>query len=188
MSVETLNLSSPEPLDPSAPSPFDLTPLHLPEQFYWVRTAPPFLAGMPLPSRNTPWDRLHGIGFRHVACLCSNRPVYDPSPLRWLVTVELCDLDEQSLPDHPPEEERAIRIISRAIVGWLEKGEGVIVHCAGGRGRTGTVLGCVLREIGHEASEIVAFLDAVHKRRGKSGWPESDWQREAVERWEAPSK
>jgi hypothetical protein len=38
-----------------------------------------------------------------------------------------------------------------------------------------------LREIGHEASEIVTFLDAVHKLRGKQGWPESEWQQRVVE-------
>jgi len=182
MSAEILNLPAPEPLDPSAPSPFDLTPLRLPEQFYWVRTVPPLLAGMQLPPRDTPWERLYTIGFRHVVCLCSDRPVYDPTPLQRLVTVELCDLDEQSLPEDPAEEEGTIRNISQAIVACLQKGEGVIVHCAGGRGRTGTVLGCALREIGHEASEIVTFLDAVHKRRGKPGWPEAEWQREVVER------
>ena len=182
MSIEVLNMFAPEPLDPSAPSPFDLTPLRLPEQFYWVRSVPPLLAGMQLPPRDTPWEHLYTIGFRHVVCLCSDRPVYDPSPLQRLVTVELCDLAEQPLPEDPQEEERAIRIISQTIVTCLHNGEGVIVHCAGGRGRTGTVLGSVLREIGHEASEIVAFLDAVHKNRGKLGWPEAEWQRELVEK------
>jgi len=79
-------------------------------------------------------------------------------------------------------DERAIRLVACAIVGCLQQGEGVIVHCAGGRGRTGTVLGCVLRELGHPADEIVAFLDGIHKRRGKPGWPEAAWQREVVER------
>jgi hypothetical protein len=160
----------------------DLIGLRVPDQFYWVRSVPPLLAGMSLPPRDTPWAALHQMGFRHVVCLCSDRPLYDPVPLQWLVTVELCDLDERSLPEDPEEEERAIRIISRAVVGCLEKDEGVIVHCAGGRGRTGTVLGCVLREMGHQTSEIVTFLDAVHKQRGKSGWPESEWQTDVVKR------
>ncbi len=180
MSVDIPNLPSPVLLDSSAPSPFDLTPLRLPEDFYWVRTLPPFLAGMQLPPRCTPWEQLLEIGFRHVVCLCSDHPVYEPAPLQWLVTVELCDLAEQPLPEDPASEERAIRIISTAIVARLRKGEGVIVHCAGGRGRTGTVLGCVLRELGHPVDEIVAYLDAVHKSRGKPGWPEAEWQQSVV--------
>jgi len=178
----------PEPLDPRVDPLFDLPGLAVPDQFYSVATTPAPLAGMTLPPRETPWASLHGIGFRHVACLCSDRPLYDPTPLDWLVTVELCDLVEQPLPEDPVTEERAIRLIASAIVGCLQQGEGVIVHCAGGRGRTGTVLGCVLRGLGHPADEIVAFLDGIHKRRGKPGWPEAAWQREVVERFEVSTK
>ncbi len=49
-----------------------------------------------------------------------------------------------------------------------------MVHCHGGTGRTGTVLGCVLRELGVQAAEVIDFLDRVHKARGKPGWPESN--------------
>jgi protein-tyrosine phosphatase len=58
-----------------------------------------------------------------------------------------------------------------------------VVHCVGGRGRTGTVLGCVLRELGHSPGEVVDFLDRVHKARGKAGWPESPWQGQLVRDW-----
>jgi protein-tyrosine phosphatase len=137
---------------------------------------------MTLPPRNTPWDRLYELGFRHVACLCSERPLYDPTPLEWLVTAELCDLAEVPLPEDPVAEERAIRLISRAVQAKLSAGEGVIVHCAGGRGRTGTVLGCAMRGLGYPADEVVRFLDEVHRFRGKPGWPEAPWQQEVVER------
>ncbi len=62
-----------------------------------------------------------------------------------------------------------------------------MVHCHGGTGRTGTVLGCVLRELGVQAAEVIDFLDRVHKARGKPGWPESSWQRELVEHWKTCS-
>lgn len=42
------------------------------------------------------------------------------------------------------------------------------------------MLGCVLRIPGYSANEVVGFLDAVHKLRGKAGWTEADWQREVV--------
>lgn len=172
-----------ESLDPSLQLAIPFLGLDVPRQFYRVIQSPAPLAGMTLPPSDTPWDRLHEFGFRHVvACLCSDRPVYDPSPLEWLVTVELCDLAEVPLPEDPVAEERANRIISRAILARLNAGEGVIVHCAGGRGRTGTVLGCVLRGLGYSATEVAAFLGAVHRIRGKGGWPEADWQREVVER------
>lgn len=177
-----LDPTPPEPLDPDLQSAFPLPGIEVPRQFYWANTSPAPLAGMELPRGAMPWEQLHVAGFRKVACLCSERPLYDPSPLQWLVALELCDLVEQPLPEDPVAEEKAIRLIARAIVAALGKGEGVIVHCAGGRGRTGTVLGCVLRELGHGADEVVAYLDAVNRRRGKDGWPEAAWQREVVER------
>ncbi len=47
---------------------------------------------------------------------------------------------------------------------------GVIVHCVGGTGRTGTVLGCVLRELGKSANEIIDCLDTIDKARDRKGW------------------
>ena len=95
--------------------------------------------------------------------------------------MELCDLAEQPLPEDTEREVHAIRIIARAIVGCLQKGEGVFVHCVGGRGRTGTGIGCVLLELGHPADEIVADLHRIHKQRGKPDWPEANWQQRVVE-------
>lgn len=179
MPSSSSQLDSPLPSDFRAP---EILGLQIPDQFYWLRSAQPPLAGMQLPSSNTPWEELYRNGFRWIACLCSDQPLYDPSPLRSLVSVELCDLAEVALPKVPEKEERIIRIIADAVVQRLRQGEGVIVHCAGGRGRTGTVLGCVLRELGRSAEEIIVFLDAVHKLRGKPGWPEAEWQGEVVER------
>src|SRR5579884_149964 len=87
-----------------------------------------------------------------------------------------------------PSAERAkIQRAVRATVSAWRTGHGVVVHCHGGTGRTGTVLGCVLRELGVQAAEVIDFLDRVHKVRGKPGWPESSWQRELVEHWKTRS-
>jgi len=137
---------------------------------------------MQLPSSDTPWEELYQKGFRWIACLCSDQPLYDPSPLRPLVAVELCDLAEVALPEDPEMEERAIRIISDAVVQRLQQDEGVIVHCAGGRGRTGTVIGSTLVKMGYPPTEVIAYLNALHGDRGKAGWPESQWQSDVVKR------
>lgn len=165
------------------PEAFDSAPipgLLIPEQFYWLKHSEPPLAGMQLPLPETPWEELFRHGFRWIVCLCSNQPYYNPSPLRSLVAIELCDLLEVELPEDPEKEEESIRILADAIIARLEDGEGVIVHCAGGRGRTGTVLGTVLVRLGYSPEDVVSHLDTLHRARGKEGWPESPWQRKVV--------
>ena len=59
----------------------------------------------------------------------------------------------------------------------------MVVHCWGGRGRTGAVLGCVLRELGYGGQRVVKFLDEIQRVRGREGWPEAIWQSEIVRKW-----
>lgn len=67
-----------------------------------------------------------------------------------------------------------------ATLALLRAGEGVVVHCLGGTGRTGTVLGCVLVQLGHDADEVVRYLDGLHRSRSRAGWPEAAWQADVV--------
>lgn len=117
------------------------------------------------------------MGFRWVACLASSRANsgYDPFPLETLLAVELTDLCDGLTPDDPGAETKESRSIASRVLEKLQTGEGVIVHCAGGRGRTGTVLGVVLKMLGIEDEEILGFLNRVHQLRGTAGWPEAEW-------------
>ena len=63
-------------------------------------------------------------------------------------------------------------------------GEGVAVHCGFGTGRTGTVIGCILKILGFESRQILEHLDELHKARGRPGWPESPWQARLVEEFQ----
>jgi hypothetical protein len=54
------------------------------------------------------------------------------------------------------------------------------VHSAGGTGRTGCILGCTLVSLGYAPSDVIAYLDDLHRTRGQS-WPESPWQAEVVQ-------
>lgn len=159
--------------------------LDVPGQLYWAKVGTPPLAGMQLPAMDTPWLALHNVGFRWIVCLCSEHPRYDPDPIERLVSVELADLAEREFPEDPELEERAIRIIAEAVLKKLDLGEGVVVHCAGGRGRTGTVLGVALVRLGSAAEVVVNYLDRIHQARGKPGWPESPWQSDLVLRTES---
>jgi hypothetical protein len=61
-----------------------------------------------------------------------------------------------------------------AIDAALAEGRTVFVHCRGGIGRTGTVIGCWLRRHGASADEAFAKLD---------GRPETDEQRALIRNW-----
>jgi protein-tyrosine phosphatase len=154
--------------------------LDTPRQFYVPSLSPAPLAGMPYPKPSTPWQDFYRLGFRHIVRLEAGQPAYDPFPLSLLHTAGLEDLIHAHPPRDPQAEESSIRQTVSAILSVLERGEGVIAHCVGGTGRTGTVLGCSLVALGYSAPEVIAYLDDLNKARGKSGWPESAWQAELL--------
>jgi len=156
--------------------------LSIPDAFYWVLQEPAPLAGMRHPYRqNTPWQKLHEAGFQTLISLteCSD----NPTPLTRGCQVELEDLVYGEPPLSPENEIKNIELAVEATLKHLNRGEGVVIHCVGGRGRTGTVLACVLRELGFPADKAIRFLDKLHKQRGKAGWPEAAWQAELVRNW-----
>ena len=157
--------------------------LAVPYDFYCVLRQPAPLAGMPYPSPRTPWQDLAAAGFRHVICLEGDGPAYDPSPLIVSHRTSLQDLYGEASPRHPEREERLIHEAARAVARRLKTSDGVVVHCAGGTGRTGTVIGCVLRGFGISAVEVITYLNHLNQARGKSGWPESEWQSQVVQRF-----
>jgi protein-tyrosine phosphatase len=156
--------------------------LLMPYAFYWVGRQPAPLAGMPYPSIHTPWAAIAEAGFAHVVCLNETAPAYDPTPLSVLHAVELEDLVFGDPPREPEREEARIRVAAAVAFDKLEAGAGVVVHCYGGRGRSGTVLGYILRQLGYAGAEICDYFDRLHKARGKTGWPEAEWQREIITR------
>lgn len=159
--------------------------LRVPDDLYCVLLAPAPLAGMTYPGA-TPWQALFGAGFRHVICLSENRPRYSPAPLSHAYAAALEDLHGGGWPEDPGREERLVRAAVSAAAARLAAGEGIVVHCVGGTGRTGAVLGCLLRLRGFAAAEVIAYLDALNLARGRPGWPESPWQAELVARWPGP--
>jgi hypothetical protein len=83
-----------------------------------------------------------------------------------------------------PTTERMLEI-QQTIEAALESGRTVYVHCVGGLGRTGTVLGCYLVE--HEVSVAEALAEIQRRRRWtKDGWkksPQTPAQVDFVKRW-----
>jgi hypothetical protein len=151
-----------------------------PSELYWVLKAPAPLAGMRFPRPDFPWESLSAAGFVGVVALAPGS--YDPSPLKVLFSKRLEDLCHGGNPQNPSREENLITEAVEITLNSLRSGQGVVVHCVGGRGRTGTVLGAVLRRLGYSFPEVLGCLNRIHYARGKPGWPESPWQSAFIER------
>ncbi len=152
----------------------------IPGDLYFVARGPAPLVGMGFPARVN-WQMLHDEGIRHVVCLTHDLDVpYDSAPIV-CHPIALQDLFcEPDGPTDPVAELMKVRRAASVAADALTNGEGVAVHCRGGRGRAGTVIGVALVLLGHRPRDVVSYLDRLHTTRGKGGWPESRWQAEVV--------
>ncbi len=153
--------------------------LDSPQRFYQVLRSPAPFAGMSFPDRDRPlWKEIAAAGFKSIVCLTHDRVPYDPSPLCVLRAVKFKDLFGGGWPDTPQREADMLHEVVQAIVEELRAGRGVVVHCEGGTGRTGTVIACTLTALGVPQADVLGYMTTVNEARGKSsGWPESEWQK-----------
>ena len=128
----------------------------VPNVLYFLLQDPP-LAGMRMPN-GTDWKALYDAGLRSVVCVADAKPSYNPAPLALVHATDLQDLLGGSEPVEPSREIEKIKKAVSSVVSELDAERGVVVHCVGGRGRTGTVVGCVLRELGASGDQIVQYL------------------------------
>ena len=139
-----------------------------------VAETPALLAGMPYLAPETDWYALHRDGFRRLVRLHPSD--YDPAPLV-AHDFALEDLYGGGSPSDPEAEEDRVWEAARLAALLVARGEGVLVHCVGGTGRTGTVLACALRGLGRPADDAIEIV-----RSRRPHWPESAWQEDAVRR------
>ena len=170
-------MTAPLLLPPGARTGF-LGPLSVPGDFWWVCADPTPLAGMGYPRAGI-WDTLAARGFTHVVDLTCDAAKYDATPLVSHAS-KLSDLIGRRHPPDPARDETRIRAAAALVAEQWSAGEGVLVHCHGGRGRTGAVLGSALVLLGHDPVVIVDWLHRVQRTRGRRGWPEQPWQAEVV--------
>ncbi len=152
--------------------------LCVPDDLYWVSRTPVALAGMAYPGR-ADWTRLASEGIGHVVCLTHDLAPYDPSPCT-VRAVRLQDLVSGEPPNDPDREYDLVVGAASDVIAHVERGTGAAVHCMGGRGRTGTVLGVALVRLGHDPDTVIEYLHRLAVGRGRRGWPESQWQADVV--------
>lgn len=163
--------------------------LDIPEEFYLVTRDPAPLAGMHRPSISTPWNELHRIGLRQIVCLTKTLPDYKTDLLTIAGHFPLQDLFNGTTPDDGVMEKNLVMKATHQILSLVICRVGVVVHCDGGTGRTGTVIGCVLIGLGYNASDTLSYLDSLNRKRGAcKGWPESQWQADMLQKYLEMSK
>ena len=154
--------------------------LCVPDDLYWVSHSPVALAGMAYPGR-ADWSLLADEGIAHVVCLTHDAAPYDAAPCS-MSAFRLQDLVSGGPPDDPERERALVHAAADDVIAHVRRGDGVAVHCMGGRGRTGTVLGVALVRLGHDPDTVVDYLHRLAVGRGRRGWPESEWQADVVRR------
>lgn len=89
-----------------------------------------------------------------------------------------------SIPDHSvPESAERMREIQRTLRRELSREGAVYVHCRAGFGRTGTSVGCYLRETGLGPGDALRELNRVWQQNARSDiWPTAP-ETEAQERY-----
>ena len=113
-------------------------------------------------------------------------------PLEGLEAAETAYLmyrNEEACPHCPDDKSRAeTKKILDTIDSALKRGANVYVHCLGGSGRTGTVVGCWLRRHGLvDADNVLGRLKKLRLGDRKGGWkptPNTEEQRKFIKGWE----
>lgn len=84
-----------------------------------------------------------------------------------------------AIPDFSVPDKAHMAAILDTIDGAIATGQAVYVHCLGGVGRTGTVVGCYLARQGADGEEALRQVAALLGE----GSPETEAQRQFVRRW-----
>ena len=122
-------------------------------------------------------DKLRADGMDVLVCLLEKQEMADIGVAHLLDAARERGIDALHFPIRDvnvPSKELA----NRAVAALLERrGKKIVVHCAGGLGRSGVIVGCLLRSLGLSWEETHKRLQAARGRE----CPQTDAQRDFVE-------
>lgn len=103
------------------------------------------------------WHQLRNEAVRTIVCLAEKDEVREKS-FEYALALEAgavpCSVLPFEIPDRgAPEDQHAFWALAGDVATRLQSGEAVLIHCAGGVGRTATLAICVLLALGESASD-----------------------------------
>jgi protein-tyrosine phosphatase len=83
-----------------------------------------------------------------------------------------------------PSYEKIVKILNEIDVA-IEKGKHIYLHCQGGRGRTGLIVGCYLARHGSTGNKALRHLQTLQREipGGRGSSPETEGQKRMVMEW-----
>ena len=108
------------------------------------------------------WHQVRNEGVRAIVCLAERNEIREKSS-EYARALEAgtvpCSVLPFEVPDRGAAEDRdAFWALAGAVAKRLQSGEAVLIHCAGGVGRTATLAVCVLLALGEPASEARSLV------------------------------
>ena len=108
------------------------------------------------------WHQVRNEGVRAIVCLAERNEIREKSS-EYARALEAgtvpCSVFPFEIPDRGAAEDRdAFWAFAGVVANRLQSGETVLIHCAGGVGRTATLAICVLLALGEPASEARSMV------------------------------